>query len=154
MNIDFSADPLFSWYVVLLLISGIAMVGIGAMNNSGLSGGWRAFNAIAGVGFAGYAIYLGFIFEGGSYIIFFKAFILPVIMIVNFFRSLANRSKATTTPAYPPAPAFQAPAQQPYPGQAPQQQPYPGQAAQPQVQPYGAAPAAPADQQPQAPQAG
>lgn len=57
MNLDFSADPLFSWYVVLLIISGVAMIVIGAAN--GLSTGWRVFNALAGIGFIGYGIYLG-----------------------------------------------------------------------------------------------
>lgn len=105
MNLDFTAEPLFSWYVLLLLVSGIAMVAIGAVNFGGLSGGWRAFNVIAGVAFVGYGIYLGFIFEGGSYFIFFKAFILPVAMIFNFARSLVGRSR--TQPVQAPAPAQQ-----------------------------------------------
>ncbi len=94
MNLDFSVDPLFSWYVVLLLISGVAMLGIGITNFAGLSIGWRIFNVLAGIGFAGYSIYLGFIFEGGEYVIFFKAFILPVVMIVQFVRSLMARGNA------------------------------------------------------------
>ncbi|MGK4582220.1 hypothetical protein [Kitasatospora sp. HPMI-4] len=104
MNLDFSAEPLFSWYAVLLFGSGIAMLVIASVNSSGLSTGWRVFNAIAGVGFVGYAVYLGFIFEGGHYIIFFKAFILPVMMVVNFVRSMANRQKVVA-PAVPAAAA-------------------------------------------------
>jgi hypothetical protein len=111
VNLDFSAEPLFSWYVVLLLISGVAMTAIGAASFGGLSTGWRVFNVLAGVGFVGYGIYLGFIFEGGSYIIFFKAFILPVVMIVNFVRSIGARDKAAAGPVPPPPPApVQAPA--------------------------------------------
>ncbi|MGV9563573.1 hypothetical protein [Streptomyces sp. NPDC003480] len=102
MNLDFSAEPLFSWYVVLLFISGAAMLILGAINSSGLSKGWRAFNVIAGVGFMGYGIYLGFIFQGGTYIVFFKAFILPVMVIVNFFRSRSHR-KATAAARQPVA---------------------------------------------------
>lgn len=105
LNLDFSAEPLFSWYVLLLLVSGILMVAIGAVNFGGLSGGWRAFNVIAGVAFVGYGVYLGFIFEGGSYLILFKAFILPVVMIFNFARSFMGRSR--TQPAQAPAPAEQ-----------------------------------------------
>lgn len=104
MNLDFSADPLFSWYVVLLLISGVVMFGLGCTSSARQSTGWRVFNVLAGLGFVGYGIYLGFIFEGGSYIIFFKAFILPVVVIVNFFRSLAARRQAAPVP---PAPAPQ-----------------------------------------------
>jgi hypothetical protein len=112
LNFDFSAQPLFSWYVVLLLISGVVMVGIGAVNLGGLSTGWRIFNAIAGVGFIGYGIYLGFFFEGVSYIIFFKAFIVPVVAIVNFVRSLGARTTtgAMPQPAGPVQPAPEAPA--------------------------------------------
>ncbi|TQF04196.1 hypothetical protein E6W39_20655 [Kitasatospora acidiphila] len=95
VNIDFSAEPLFSSYVVLLLVSGVAMVAIGVLNIGGaLSAGWRAFNAIAGLGFVGYGIYLGFIFQGGSYIMFFKAFILPVVLIAQWVRSLGARKNA------------------------------------------------------------
>ena len=98
MNLDFSAEPLFSWYVVLLFISGVAMLGIGSTNFGGLSIGWRIFNVLAGLGFAGYGIYLGFIFEGGEYIIFFKAFILPVVLIVQFVRSLGARNSVRPAP--------------------------------------------------------
>jgi hypothetical protein len=108
VNLDFSAEPLFSWYVVLLIISGVAMTAIGAASFGGLSTGWRVFNVLAGVGFVGYGVYLGFIFEGGSYIIFFKAFILPVLMIVNFVRSIGARNKTAAGPVPPPV---QAPAQ-------------------------------------------
>ncbi|MFD9129184.1 hypothetical protein [Kitasatospora sp. NPDC059571] len=109
MNLDFSAEPLFSWYVVLLFVSGIAMIGIGAVNFGGLSTGWRIFNAVAGAGFVGYAFYLAFIFEGGSYILFFKAFILPVLMVINFVRSLANRRQAAAPVPYARSPYAQAP---------------------------------------------
>jgi hypothetical protein len=111
VNLDFSAEPLFSWYVVLLIISGIAMIVIGAVNSAGLSKGWRAFNVIAGLAFTGYGIYLGFIFEGGEYVIFFKAFILPVLMVVNFFRAMGTRSSAPAVPQQmvPAPPAYGTP---------------------------------------------
>lgn len=88
MNLDFGAHPVFSWYVVLLLVSGVAMAVMGATNAAGQSRGWRLFNLLAGVGFIGYGVYLGFIFQGGSYLIFFKAFILPAMLVVNFVRAL------------------------------------------------------------------
>lgn len=90
MNLDFSVDPLFSWYVVLLLVSGIAMFVMAFVNTARQKLGWRIFGAVAGLGFFGYAVYLGFIFQGGSYIIFFKAFIVPVVVIANFVRSVAG----------------------------------------------------------------
>ncbi|MFE2723771.1 hypothetical protein [Kitasatospora sp. NPDC059327] len=102
MNLDFTVDPLFSWYVVLLAISGIAMVVLGAVNlGGGLSAGWRAINVIAGLAFTGYAYYLAFVFEGGEYRMFFQAFILPVLLIVNAVKAMVARSNA---PAPQPVP--------------------------------------------------
>ncbi|MFI9647891.1 hypothetical protein ACIHAA_16540 [Streptomyces sp. NPDC052040] len=116
MNLDFSAEPLFSWYVVLLFLSGATMLVLGIINSGGLSNGWRAFNAIAGLGFMGYGIYLGFIFQGGSYILFFKAFILPVMVVVNFFRSLSRRKAVA---------AIRQPVTTPKPMNTPQPEPAP-----------------------------
>ena len=48
--------------------------------------------------FFGYGIYLAFIFTGGTYFILFKAFILPVVLIVNFFRSLKSRKTDVAAP--------------------------------------------------------
>ncbi|MFB7616102.1 hypothetical protein [Kitasatospora sp. NPDC056181] len=102
MNLDFSAEPLFSWYVVLLAISGIAMVVLGAINlGGGLSGGWRAVNVLAGMAFAGYAYYLAFVFEGGEYRMFFQAFVLPLLLIANAVKALLARGN---TPAPQPVP--------------------------------------------------
>ncbi|MFB7377863.1 hypothetical protein ACFC6U_28045 [Kitasatospora purpeofusca] len=143
MNLDFDVDPLFSWYVVLLAFSGIALLVIGAVNVGGLKAGWRALNVLVGLGFAGYAYYLAFVFEGGTYAIFFKAFILPVLLIINAVKAAVTRSQA---PAAPAAPPYQPNAQYPqqgvhgqyppqggqYPQQgAPYQQPSPYQAAAP-----------------------
>ncbi|WP_051970050.1 hypothetical protein [Kitasatospora azatica] len=141
MNLDFSADPLLAWYVVLLFVSGLAMIGIALINSSGLSAGWRAFNGVAGVGFIGYGFYLAFIFQGGTVIFFFKAFILPVVMIVQFVRSLSAK-KAKQQPIQ-----FQPGQPTPYQQQPnPYQQPVPPQVQAPQVQQVQA-------QQVQAPQA-
>ncbi|MFF4344899.1 hypothetical protein ACFY00_33880 [Kitasatospora sp. NPDC001540] len=118
MNIDFSLDPAFSWYVILLMFSGLATICIGLVPVSALSAGWRIITVIAGVAFFGYGVYLGFFFEGGSYRIFFQAFIVPIVLVVNFFKALSNRNR-TAAPVPPQA-------QVPYPGQAPfQQQPQP-----------------------------
>jgi hypothetical protein len=92
VNLDFSADPTFSWYVMLLLISGLVMAVLACVNSAGNSNGSRILSGLFGVGFIGYGIYLGFIFNGGTYIIFFKVFIVPVLLVVNFVRTrLAQR---------------------------------------------------------------
>ncbi|WP_152648391.1 hypothetical protein [Streptacidiphilus anmyonensis] len=140
MNIDFSNSPGFSSYVVLLLVSGIAMLVIAALNSSGQTTGWRIFNAVVGVGFFGYGIYLGFIFGGGTYIVLFKVFILPLALIVNFFRSMKSRRTDAAAPqAYVPAQPYDAAApyaslpQQPVPQQTTAYQPTQSQAVQPPV---------------------
>jgi hypothetical protein len=102
VNIDFSAEPLFSIYVLLLIFSGIVMVALAAVSAAGQSVGWRIFNVLAGIAFFGYGVYLGFIFHGGTYLIFFKAFIVPVLLVVNFFRSMAQRKQAQQVAAAAP----------------------------------------------------
>lgn len=129
MNLDFGLDPVFSWYVLLLCLSGIVMVVLGAINKGEQSAGSRALGVLAGVAFLGYGIYLGFIFDGGSYMMFFQAFILPVLLVVNFIRAVV----AKPTPPQP----YQGEHAQQYQGIPPQQQyptaPAPGQ---PQPSPY------------------
>ena len=90
MNLDFDLEPLFSWYVLLLLLSGVAMFVMAFLNTARQSIGWRIFGAVAGLGFVGYGVYLGFLFEGGSYLIFFKAFFVPIVVIGKFVRSLMS----------------------------------------------------------------
>ncbi|WP_282206789.1 hypothetical protein [Kitasatospora fiedleri] len=149
MNIDFSLNPGFSWYVVLLMISGLITICTALVPASGLSTGLRIFSGLAGAAFFGYGVYLAFFFEGSEYLIIFKAFIVPIVLVANFVRSMMNRAKGTPVPPQ---------GQVPYPGQAPfqGQAPYPGQAPyQGQAQPPypGQIPTQPqAPVQPQAPQ--
>ncbi|WP_067837015.1 hypothetical protein [Nocardia lijiangensis] len=87
---------MFNWYVGLLAISGIAMIAMALMEN-GQSSASRTMNGIFGPLYLGYAVYLAFLFDGSSYLIFFHAFILPVLMVVNYFRNRTPRAKLTET---------------------------------------------------------
>ncbi|MFJ8626822.1 hypothetical protein ACIRD3_28840 [Kitasatospora sp. NPDC093550] len=150
-NLDFSAEPLFSWYAVLLAISGVLMVGLGAVAG-GLKAGLRVLNVIIGLGFLGYAYYLVFVFEGGTYYIFFKVFILPIAMIVYSVKAIVERSNAKQqTPAQAAAFNPNAP-QAPYNPNAPQA-PYNPNAPQPgaPVPPQAGGPVPPAAPQGAAP---
>ena len=165
MNLDFGLEPLFSWYVVLLCLSGVVMVALAASSAGERSVGSRAFSGVAGLGFLGYGVYLGFIFGGGSYLMFFQAFILPALLVVNFVRALFANRQAQPQP-YPEGPAQPYPGvpTQPYPGAPAQPQPYqpgfaqpqpyqPGRPAQPyQPQPYRPGPAQPYQAGPAQPQ--
>ena len=76
---------MFHAYVLFLILSGIAMLVMAGIRN-GQSTGRRVLNAVFGAGFTLYGLYLLLIFQGGHYLLFFYAFILPVIMIIRFFR--------------------------------------------------------------------
>lgn len=91
MNIDFTHAPGFSTYVLLLVGSGIVML---AMLGTGRgSRGLRALNLLFGIGFVVYGCYLAFFFQGGSYVIFFKAFILPVVMVFKTVQSAVTKPR-------------------------------------------------------------
>ncbi|MEV4253722.1 hypothetical protein AB0J52_11205 [Spirillospora sp. NPDC049652] len=94
MNLDFSAEPLFSWYVLLMGISGIAML-VTAVIGIGSTARDRLLYAVVGLGMAGYAIYLAFIFSGGTYHIFFYVFLLPIVLIARAIGAFFRSRKAT-----------------------------------------------------------
>ncbi|ARF80042.1 hypothetical protein ACIG0C_14140 [Kitasatospora aureofaciens] len=104
-NLDFSAQPLFSWYVVLLALSGIIMLVLGVLPLGGLKVGLRTFNVLFALGFLGYAYYLVFVFEGSEYTIYYKAFILPVAMTVASVKAIVEHSNEKNRPT-PPARAY------------------------------------------------
>ena len=87
---------MFNLYVALLALSGVAMLAMGLIRG-GSSTASRSINLILGAVYLGYAVYLEFIFDGGSYLIFFQAFIVPVVMAMNFFRGRTPRPKLTET---------------------------------------------------------
>ncbi len=99
-NIDFTNAPGFSTYVLLLIGSGILMLVLAATVEG--SKGIRFANLAFGAGFVVYGGYLAFVFSGGTYFIFFKAFILPVVMLVKTIQAAAQKKSAPTLP--PPAP--------------------------------------------------
>jgi hypothetical protein len=75
----------FNIYVLFLILSGIAMLVIAGVR-SRQTAVRRAWNAVFGAGFLGYGLYLLLFFHGGHYFIFFYAFVLPIVMIAQFFR--------------------------------------------------------------------
>jgi hypothetical protein len=108
-NLDFSNHTGFSWYVILLVISGIAMMGLAFVAAKPLT---RLLNLLFGVGFVVYGVYLGWVWQGGTYVIFFKAFILPVVLIYATLRTGIAKRKARGS-AISPAPTQSNPTQSP-----------------------------------------
>jgi hypothetical protein len=91
MNLDFSADPTFSWYVVALGVSGLLMIGSALVPGSSL--GERLLYVVLGLAMLGYGVYLGFIFDGTEYSIFFYVFIVPILVIARVIKAATGRTQ-------------------------------------------------------------
>lgn len=99
MNIDFANQPGFSAYVLLLMFSGIVMVVLATPKVR--SSTWlRVLNVVLGLGFFGYGFYLAFLFQGGTYFMFFKAFIVPIVLVIRTVQT--STASRRTTPATVP----------------------------------------------------
>jgi hypothetical protein len=83
-NLDFAHNAGFSWYCLLLMFSGIAMLVTSVLRNQTTQR--RVIRAIFGIGFFAYGFYLSFLFGGGHYFLFFQAFIVPVLLILDTLR--------------------------------------------------------------------
>jgi hypothetical protein len=88
-NLDFTHQAGFSWYCLFLMFSGIALLVIAVLRNQAPQR--RIVQALFGIGYFGYGFYLTFIFNGGHYVMFLYAFILPVLLIMGAFRGTARR---------------------------------------------------------------
>lgn len=90
-NLSFAHNAGFSWYCILLMLSGIAMLMTAVLRNQAVQR--RVIRAIFGIGFFCYGFYLTFVFAGGHYVLFFQAFIVPVLLILDTIRSQASRRR-------------------------------------------------------------
>ena len=95
---------LFNVYIFFLIASGVAMIVMGSLRLP-YARRSRVLNFMMGAAFVVYGLYLLLFFSAGHVFIFFYAFILPIMMVVRFFRErTAYRSRrGATEPAYPPA---------------------------------------------------
>lgn len=97
---------MFTIYVLFLILSGIAMLVMAGVK-TGQTAVRRAWNAAFGAGFTIYGLYLLLFFRGGHYLIFFYVFIVPVLMIVRFFRDRsAYRARQQPAAVQAPAPGY------------------------------------------------
>lgn len=97
---------MFHVYVLFLILSGIAML-VMASVKTGQNPRLRIWNGVLGAGFTIYGLYLLIFFKGGHYLLFYYVFIVPILMIVRFFRDRsayqARQQAAATAPGRPPA---------------------------------------------------
>jgi phosphate/sulfate permease len=99
------SDSTFMMYVIALGVSGallllVALIGFGSTVAS------RVISAVVGLAFAGYAIYLQFLMpDDATFNIFYAAFIVPVLVLIQVFRSRKQKREADAagTPAAPAA---------------------------------------------------
>jgi hypothetical protein len=96
----------FHIYVPFLILSGIAML-VMASVKTGQTMTRRTWNAVFGAGFTVYGLYLLLLFHGGHYLIFYYAFILPILMVVRFSRDRsAFRARQEATAFNGPRPGY------------------------------------------------
>ena len=98
------SDGAFNAYVIALAVSGILLL-LAAVIGFGATTGSRVISGLVGLGFLGYAIYLEFFFEGGQFRILTYAFVVPVLVLINVFRSRKQKreAEAAAAAAAPPA---------------------------------------------------
>jgi hypothetical protein len=96
-------NDVFYFYVLFLILSGIALLVIAGVR-SGQRKVRRIWNAVFGAAFTGYGLYLLLFFRGGHYFLFFYAFILPILLIVQFFRDRSAVRARQQAGAFPGSP--------------------------------------------------
>ncbi|MBR7831223.1 hypothetical protein KDK95_33260 [Actinospica sp. MGRD01-02] len=84
-NLDFANNAGFSWYCVLLLVGGLAMIVLGPLRGHSRSG--VTLNLFLGIVFFCYGLYLTFGFRGGHYLVSYWVLILPVVLVTRTIRS-------------------------------------------------------------------
>lgn len=101
-------DSVFLLYVGLLALAGIIQLVIAGIG-FGATGATRLLSGLFGLGFLGYAIYLAFFFTGGTFAMFWYAFIAPVAVIAQVIKNRRERHAAQPAPVatQPPAPIDQ-----------------------------------------------
>lgn len=100
---------MFDVYVLFLILSGISML-VMALVRTNYAKRRQVWNFIFGAGFTIYGLYLLLVFNGGHYVMFYYAFVLPILMIVGFFRDRAAAMSQRKINAARPAPGAGFPA--------------------------------------------
>jgi hypothetical protein len=101
-NLDFTDDAGFSAYCVALLVVSVIMFGLAAYSAARRTGTAAVITTtLVGLAGFGYAVYLIFMFKGGTYYVSYYVFILPVLITVRLLqgRSPGRRPKGHTARA-------------------------------------------------------
>ena len=100
------SEGAFQLYVGALGISGLLLLAIAAIG-FGATAGSRVISGLIGLAFLGYGIYLEFLMPADqTFSMFYYAFLVPVFVIYNVFRSRkAKREAEAAAAAAPTQPA-------------------------------------------------
>src|SRR5215469_18246916 len=85
MSLRWLGLMLFNLYVFFLIASGVVMLVMGSLR-APYARRSRVANFAFGAGFTIYGLYLLLFFQGGHYVLFLYAFLVPIVMIIQFFR--------------------------------------------------------------------
>ena len=110
-------DTTFDIYALFLLFSGAALILLTFLR--GRHPYYRILNGIVGAAFLVYGIYLLVFFHGGTVTVFWYVFIVPILLIVRYFRgrSAVTRADVEATQSWARRPYQPASLQQPSAGQ-------------------------------------
>ncbi len=93
------SDSQFMTYVIALGVSGallilVALIGFGSTVAS------RVISGLVGLAFAGYAIYLQFFLaDDETFSMYYYAFIVPILVLIQVFRSRKQKKEEEAAPA-------------------------------------------------------
>jgi hypothetical protein len=89
IGIDSSLDlHIYAMGIAGVILLFMAAVGFGATSGS------RVLSLVVGLASLGYGAYLAFVFKGGTYFVPYYLYILPVVTIINAFRSRKPKAAA------------------------------------------------------------
>ena len=95
-------DSTLDLHIYALGISGIVLLFMG-IAGFGATVGSRVVSVLVGLAALGYGAYLAFFLEGSKYYISYYVYILPVLLIINAFRSAKANRAAAQQNQQPPA---------------------------------------------------
>jgi hypothetical protein len=97
------SESTFQIYVIALGVSGILLL-LTALIGFGSTAGARVVSALVGLAFLGYGIYLEFFLaDGATFSMYYYAFIVPILVLINVFRSRKAKKDEAATAGRPPA---------------------------------------------------
>ena len=94
---DLSAyEPVYLAFLGALALSGVILLVLAATGFGSGGALVRVLNALFGLGFLGYAVFLVFFDTSDTYTIFWYPFILPVLMLIQAVKGRGSKAAQAT----------------------------------------------------------